>query len=338
MYHLEKQRASDIIKGCGNKTVAVIGDVMLDRFFWGKVTRISPEAPVPVIDLEDESYHLGGAANVANNLKSLGTNVLLCGSVGKDYAGSQFIDIAKQNLLKTEGLYVCPERPTTVKTRIIGNNQHIARLDKESRDYITPEAENYIIDTIFSCSALDCIIFEDYNKGTITPELIRKVISYAGEKKIPVLVDPKFFNFFEYKGVTVFKPNLKELTRALGIEVKTKENIVEAGKNVLQTLQSEYLLLTLGPDGMILFGKDGSLNSIQTTVRQVADVSGAGDTVIATLASCLAGGANMLEAATMANYAAGVVCEQPGVVSIEIDKLLRAVESNTVRFTPNVLG
>jgi len=164
------------------------------------------------------------------------------------------------------------------------------------------------------------------------------VISYAGEKKIPVLVDPKFFNFFEYKGVTVFKPNLKELTRALGIEVKTKENIVEAGKNVLQTLQSEYLLLTLGPDGMILFGKDGSLNSIQTTVRQVADVSGAGDTVIATLASCLAGGANMLEAATMANYAAGVVCEQPGVVSIEIDKLLRAVESNTVRFTPNVLG
>jgi len=328
MHSISEKRAKEIIENCQGKQIAVIGDVMLDRFFWGNVSRISPEAPVPVVDIENETYHLGGAANVANNLKSLGIVAILCGVIGNDNSGRNFVDIANSNGISTLGLYEDSNRPTTVKTRIIGNSQHIARLDRETREQLPPEGEKFILDTLKLRTELAGIIFEDYNKGTISEKLVIQIIEYAKKKKIPVFVDPKFDNFFTYKGVTVFKPNRKEAQQALGFTLRNDKDIEKAGKIMLEKLECENVLLTLGKDGMMLFEKSGEIYSVPTRARRVADVSGAGDTAIATLASAVAGGAKIPEAASLANYASGVVCEEPGIVSITVFNLLNSIIAN----------
>ena len=330
MINLTYQRAKELLEESTNKKIiAVIGDVMLDRYFWGSVTRISPESPVPVVDVEEESFHLGGAANVANNLKSLGIEPILCGVLGKDNSGKTFIKISNKNGINPSGLFVDKTRPTTVKTRIIGNNQHIARLDREIREPISKECENFIVNSLDNLIQLDGIIFEDYNKGTITPALIRKVIRLANSKNIPVFVDPKFDNFFEYMHVKIFKPNKKEAQQALGITFKAIDDIKLSGQELLKRLECENILLTLGRDGMMLFEENGHISSIPTNARHVADVSGAGDTAIATLATVIACGGTVKESAIIANYASGVVCEQPGIVSINIKALLRSIERNS---------
>lgn len=328
MDNISEIRAEEILKNGKGKQIAVIGDVMLDRYFWGSVSRVSPEAPVPVIDLEEETYHLGGAANVAHNLQSLGIKPILCGCIGDDEPGNSFVRISEQAGISTKGLYVDKGRPTTVKTRIIGNNQQIARLDIEVRDKIHSEAENFIIKTISETKDLAGIIFEDYNKGTITEFMIYDVIAYAKINNIPVFVDPKFDNFFLFKDVTVVKPNKKEAAKALGIQIKTEEDVIRTGKELLERLNCNYVLLTLGKDGMMLFEKDGSISSVPTRARNVADVSGAGDTAIATLSAAIAGGANIRESAALANYASGSVCESPGIVSITIENLLYSIRKN----------
>lgn len=328
MHNLSVQRAQEIIHGFKGKTIAVIGDVMLDRYFWGTVSRISPEAPVPVVDLDTETYHLGGAANVAANLRSLGVEPLLCGIIGDDDAGKLFIDTALKLGIHPVGLCIDPARPTTIKTRIIGNNQQLIRLDKETREILTPICEKHTIDFIMSQENLAGIIFEDYNKGAVTKFMINKIISYANSKDIPVFVDPKSENFFEYKNVTFFKPNRKEAQQALGITTKTSEEIINAGKLLLERLKCENVLLTLGKDGMMLFESNGSISSVPTHARHVADVSGAGDTAIATLASAIADGATIRESAALANYAAGTVCEEPGIVSITLESLLNTIANN----------
>jgi rfaE bifunctional protein kinase chain/domain len=328
MFDLNSARAAEIIDKCRRNKIAVIGDVMLDRYFWGSVTRISPESPVPVVDLEDETYHLGGAANVANNLNYLGIEPLLCGLIGDDNSGSVFSRIANESGINTEGLYRDAGRPTIVKTRIIGNNQQIARLDRETRDQIGQAGEDYIISFLKSHKSLSGIIFEDYNKGVISRTLIQRVMEEFRDNGVPVFVDPKFDNFFEYKNVTVFKPNRKEARQALGVQVKTREDIIEAGKRLLNELKCSNVLLTLGKDGMMLFESNGTISEVATKARHVADVSGAGDTAIATLAAAYSGGANIREAATLANYASGAVCELPGIVAITKEMLIETIHND----------
>lgn len=320
-----KARAKEILSYAKGKEIAVIGDVMLDRYFWGSVSRISPEAPVPVIDVENETFHLGGAANVAKNLKSLGLNPLLCGVLGNDNSGKRFVQIAEESGLSPDGIYFDPNRPTTVKTRIIGNNQQIARLDREVRDDIGIDGKRHMIETLEKRDSLAGIIFEDYNKGTITSTIIKEVIDFSKKKNIPVFVDPKSHNFFDYKGVTVFKPNKKEAQQALGINIRDKDDVRMAGSKLLEMLNCQNVLITLGAAGMMLFESDGSVSSVSARARSVADVSGAGDTAIATLAASMSGGANFREAATIANYASGIVVEQPGIVSIRADELLESI-------------
>ncbi len=330
MQNISHTRAREIIDNCKDKTIAVIGDVMLDRYFWGSVTRISPESPVPVIDLEEETFHLGGAANVANNLKTLGVIPLLCGVIGNDNSGGQFNSAANETGIKTDGLYKDKTRPTTVKTRIIGNNQQITRLDKEVRSPISVEGEEFILNALKKQKNLSGIIFEDYNKGTITKNLIKSVVDFAGVNSIPVFVDPKFENFFEYKDVTVFKPNKKEAFHALGLNYSDHKDYDLVGKLLLEKLNASYVLLTLGKEGMMLFEQGRKVYSVPARTRQVSDVSGAGDTTIAAFAAFYAGSADILESAALANYAAGVVCESPGIVPIKIEKLIETVKRNHV--------
>ncbi len=327
MTSLSSQRASTLIQAMKGHRIAVVGDVMLDRYFVGTVSRVSPEAPVPVIDVEGETFHLGGAANVANNLASLGVVPVLCGIIGDDNSGKMFVDIARENGLDTGALLSDPERVTTVKTRIIGNNQHIARLDREHRAAISDERATAIAALLEKQAKLDAIVFEDYNKGLITPTLIRLVLDFARKNNIPVFVDPKFENFFSFQSTTVFKPNRKEAQEALGYTLKTDESILKAGQEILARLSCENVLLTLGAQGMMLFEKSGAVAHVPTFARHIADVSGAGDTAIATLAAAICAGADMKEAATLANLAAGIVCGEPGVVSIQTEKLVDAAST-----------
>lgn len=322
---LDKKRAKEILDGITGKKIAVIGDVMLDRYFWGNVTRVSPEAPVPVIDVENETFHLGGAANVASNLKSLGLEPILCGLVGDDNSGRIFRDIASETGINIDGMFIDVERPTTVKTRIIGNNQQIARLDRESRSLVSNRGEKYIIEFVKSIEDLGAIILEDYNKGVLSPILIREIIGYAKKNNINVFVDPKFDNFFSFNEVTVFKPNRKEASKALNMQIKTDEDILKAGKRLLESIKCKYVLLTLGSGGMMMFENNGNVVHIPTKALHVADVSGAGDTTIAALAACMSTGADFVESAYIANIAAGLVCELPGIVSIKKDNLIEVL-------------
>lgn len=331
MDKLNLNRARQIINGFQGKNIAVIGDVMIDKYYWGNVSRVSPEAPVPVIDLKKESFHLGGAANVANNLKSLGVVPYLFGLLGRDDNGKLFLTEAKNNGIKINGLYRDANRKTTVKTRIIGNNQQIARLDNETKDEIDITGIQYIIEQLNDLDNLDAIIFEDYNKGTINKKLIEDVLYLAEMKKINVFVDPKDTNFFEYKNVEVFKPNRKEASNALKIDIKNKEDAYASGIKLKEKLNAKNILLTLGSEGMILIDENNKQYSVPTRARNVADVSGAGDTAIATLAAAYTSGASIAEAASLSNYASGVVCESPGIVSIKIDDLLKSIEKNNVK-------
>lgn len=326
MLELKLDRAKQIVEAIANKRIAVIGDVMLDRYFWGSVSRISPEAPVPVVDLERESFHLGGAANVAANLKSLGAQPYLFGVVGRDNFAKIFKDIAKNQGIDPSALYEDDSRPTTLKTRVIGNNQQLIRLDLEKKSPLSNEAKSFLLKMLEDTDDFSAIIFEDYDKGAITPDLIQEVLSFAKKKNIPVFVDPKYANFFYYKDVTLFKPNRREAERALNIETNTPEKLDLAGKTLIEKLNAQNVLITLGADGMKLFKNNGEIKSVATRARKVADVSGAGDTAIATLAAAYAAGATVEEAASLANFAAGVVCEEPGIVAVDKEKLLLSIK------------
>lgn len=326
MHSLATSTAKQLLSQCSGKTIAVVGDVMLDRYFWGAVNRISPEAPVPVIDLEHESLHLGGAANVAGNLRALGVNPLLCGVIGDDNSGAMVMDILESMGCSAAGMIRLAHRPTTVKTRIIGNNQQMLRVDREIREAITAAEADMLLASVMNIPDLSGIILEDYNKGVMTKELIHSLCSIAQARNIPVFVDPKFNHFFEYKGVTVFKPNRKEAQEALGFSLRTSDEIQKAGKELLSRLECENVLLTLGEQGMMLFEQNGNISSVPTRARKVSDVSGAGDTAIAMLAAAMAGGASIQEAAALSNYAAGIVCEQPGIVSVTPDEVIYAID------------
>lgn len=326
MIQIPEQRLTELLAKMNGKRIAVIGDLMLDRYFWGSVTRISPEAPVPVIDLETEQARLGGAANVAQNVKSLGGEPLLVGVIGADNSGNQLFGIIKENGFSPEGIVIDGTRPTTVKTRVIAHNQHVVRIDRESKSDISHIIQDKILGVLRrNIDSLDGIILEDYNKGVIVKTLIKQIIELGNKHGKKITVDPKFRNFFEYRNVTLFKPNRNEVEEAMGIRLENEENITATGRALVERLGAGGVLLTLGAHGMSLFESDGSISHVSTKALNVADVSGAGDTVISTLTMALAGGATLKEAATLANFAGGIVCGYVGIVPIEKKELAEQV-------------
>ena len=330
MTYITERRLEELLRNFRSKTVAVVGDLMLDRYFWGSVSRISPEAPVPIVDVESESARLGGAANVANNIQSLGGKALLVGVVGNDASGDLLLQLMKEQKFPTEGIVRDPSRSTTVKTRIIAHSQHVVRIDRESKSAISGALAERVIGVLKkNITHLDAVILQDYNKGVITASLISDAIALAKNEKKIVAVDPKLDNFFAYGGVTIFKPNKREVEKALNRSLESDADVHSAGQELLKRLEAESVLITQGEKGMTLFERKDNPMHVPARARKVADVSGAGDTVISTLTLALAGGANMREACLLANFAGGVVCEEVGVVPVELSALREAVLEST---------
>ncbi|MCL6098365.1 MAG: D-glycero-beta-D-manno-heptose-7-phosphate kinase [Bacteroidetes bacterium] len=308
------------------KRIAVIGDLMLDCYFWGAVSRISPEAPVPVVEVDEEFYRFGGAMNVAYNIQTLGGVSFPIGVIGNDNEGKLFRGLLNKTGITDKGIVVDRKRPTTAKTRVIANKQHVVRIDKEKTHSISAQTENKILGLLKKqIKNIDAVILQDYNKGVMTERLIKEVVTICTKAKKIVTVDPKFNNFFTYQSVTVFKPNRKEAEDVLGIRINTDADITNAGLKLLEKLNCKYALLTLGEKGIALFEKGKPERRIPTKARKVSDVSGAGDTVISTLTMALTAGADIYDAAYLANYAGGLVCQEVGIVPIELNNLFNAV-------------
>ncbi len=329
MIHFTIERLDTILNNARGKSIMVVGDMMIDRYLWGTVHRLSPEAPVPIINIEDEDIRFGGAANVANNIISLGATPIVVGVIGQDFWGLRFKSMLQEQQLTADGLIIEPDRPTTIKTRIIGNNQHIARVDREKTYPISAQTMQKLLAFIQAhITQTDAIILQDYNKGVLIPELIQSIVQLANQHQVPVTVDPKFHNFMTYKNVTLFKPNRRETEEALAMRLHRQEDILNAGNHLLQKLNAQAVLITLGEQGMALFEQEKPPVFMVTRARKVADVSGAGDTVIASVTVALSAGASMEEAVVLSNYAAGVVCEEVGVVPITTQALKETVIAN----------
>ena len=326
MIKISEKRLKQLKNNFNDKRIAVIGDMMLDIYYWGDVKRISPEAPVPVMEVENEFYRFGGAANCALNIAKLNGVPEPVGVIGYDNFGTVFNSLLSEQNISHHGIVEDDTRPTTAKTRVIADSQHIVRIDKESKETINKKIQNKIFDYVKSIILnLDGIILQDYNKGVLSSSLISQVIELANKNKKLITVDPKFNNFYEYKNVTVFKPNRNEAEAILGMKIKTDADVSFAGNTLLKKLNVKNVLLTLGEDGIAVFAKGKPEKRMPTKARKVADVSGAGDTVISTLTIALASGANIYEASYLANYAGGIVCEEVGIIPIEIDKLFDTV-------------
>jgi D-glycero-beta-D-manno-heptose-7-phosphate kinase len=313
------------------KRILVIGDVMIDSYLRGTVNRVSPEAPVPIVSLQKEEDRLGGAANVAVNLVALGASAVICSVVGKDHSGAKMLELLAENFISAEGLVFSETRQTTVKTRVIGNNQQLLRIDHEQMLDITEEEENNLmakIESLLSSHQMDAIIVEDYNKGVLTEKVIRRIISIAEEMAVYTVVDPKNKNFLAYKNVSLFKPNLKELKEGLGLNFSYSDRA--AFENAVEILEkkigNKISFVTLSEHGVFI--KEGSLQHyIPAHIRNIADVSGAGDTVISVATLCLTAGLSLKEIAAIANLAGGLVCEKSGVVSIDKEQLVKEVNA-----------
>uniref|UniRef100_Q3ASF3 RfaE bifunctional protein, domain I n=1 Tax=Chlorobium chlorochromatii (strain CaD3) TaxID=340177 RepID=Q3ASF3_CHLCH len=306
------------------KRIAVVGDIMLDAYIFGHVSRISPEYPVPVVDVTREEHRLGGAANVAQNTRAMGAETILFGVTGNDRNRDTLVELFKQQGLTTNALICDPSRPTTCKTRILSQNHHITRVDFESRQEVSADIEAQIVHTFESMIAsLDAVVLEDYNKGMLTAHLIERIIAISRKHKVPVLVDPKHRNFFAYKGCTIFKPNLSEMATSLGIAIPNCNAEVEAACKILRDkLEAETIVVTRSEQGMSIY--NGNFTHIAASSLDVADVSGAGDTVIGMLALGAAAGMDIVTNTSLANLAAGTVCQEVGAVPVKSEKLLKA--------------
>jgi D-beta-D-heptose 7-phosphate kinase/D-beta-D-heptose 1-phosphate adenosyltransferase len=309
----------DRFQGAG---VLVVGDVMVDEFIWGKVERISPEAPVPVVEVQREVLLLGGAANVVNNIRALGGTVFLAGVVGKDIMGDHLTDELKRINVSTDGIVTLPERPTTIKTRVIAHHQQMVRFDRELRAKIDDETTDKIISYAQSLGAgIRAVVISDYGKGVINERLVSGLVDYAKKKGLIVSVDPKVENFSIYRGVTVITPNHYEAGNGVGNKIVDEESLLATGKLILSKLGCENVVITQGEDGMTLFETTGDVLHIPTVAREVFDVTGAGDTVISTLTLAVAAGAGMRDAALISNYAAGIVVGKVGTAIVTAEEL-----------------
>ncbi len=328
-----KSRLLQAISSFDHKKIVVVGDVMLDQFVWGEVSRISPEAPVPVVEVEKESFLLGGAANVANNLRSLDASPILAGIVGHDAFGETIFQLCQTTGIDTSGLEKDPARPTTLKTRIVARGQQVVRVDRESNGPISEStAANLIARLDKAINRCHCIVISDYNKGVICEGLMNFVINLANEKNIPTLVDPKPVNRNLYKGAKVITPNKKEAEDMAAMPLGDENEIEQAASNLSKDLGLEIVLVTRGPEGMALWQKEKGLFTIPTMAREVFDVTGAGDTVISLMALGLASGLSPCEAAFLANLAAGIVVGKVGTATVSRQELTSAVEHVNMDF------
>jgi len=304
----------------------VVGDIIMDEYIWGDVSRISPEAPVPVVDIKEETKMLGGAANVLNNIASLGGTPILCGVIGDDQTGREIVERVKRQGLRTDGIFTESHRPTSVKTRVVAHNQQVVRFDRESRRKLETQSLKKILDFVQQMKdGYDAIIVADYGKGVISAELMEGLRGLVSQSKAILAVDPKIGNFECYQNVDVITPNHHEAGAFCRMEVIDRESLVRAGKQMLRELNCRFVLITQGKDGMSLFEKSGETSHIPTVARKVYDVTGAGDTVISTFCLGLASGLDPKSAALISNFAAGIVVGEVGTSTVKAEELKKVV-------------
>ena len=314
----------DIFSKFKDLKVLIIGDVMVDAYIWGAVERISPEAPVPIISVKNRDFRLGGAANVALNVISLGAKPVLCALVGQDAQGTRLLQLIEDKGMSQQGIVISASRPTTVKARVIAAHQHVIRIDDESEAVATPAEEKELLNRIEklmpTCNA---VIFEDYDKGVITQKLIEETVKLAKSLGIPTIVDPKKRNFLHYKNVTLFKPNLKELRDGLKLEIEVDDQVSvnRAVEKVKEQLGVEGVMLTLSERGVYIDYQNQKVN-VAAHKREIADVSGAGDTVVSIAALCVALNLGPEKIAKLSNLGGGLVCQYVGVVPINREELM----------------
>lgn len=323
---MDSKQLHQLFTSFNKLNVLIVGDVMLDSYVWGSVNRISPEAPVPIVASQKRENRLGGAANVALNIKAMGAKPILCSVIGNDSNGKLFAQLIKKEQLSSEGIITVEDRPTTSKTRIIGNHHQMLRIDEEVTTTITYAQSKklfQLISKIISSKKIDALIFEDYDKGVLSKNLIEELIKLAKKNSIPTSVDPKKNNFLTYKNVTLFKPNLRELKEGLKLEsdLSVSKNLKNAIHQLTKTLNCSICLITLSERG-IYMAQGKNEYWLPAHVRTISDVSGAGDTVIAVATLCLAAKSSLEFMAALANLAGGLVCEKLGVVSVDKQQLL----------------
>lgn len=321
------RRLVKIIDRFPSTRVLVVGDVMMDHYVWGSVSRISPEAPVPVVNVTRETRLLGAAANVVNNIRSLGGQVDICGVIGHDDAGRQLQHLLHTAGVPTDGLIMEPGRSTTIKTRVIAHHQQVVRFDRETRDGISRETHQKIFERVAEKAdeGIDAIVISDYCKGVVTRDLVRDIVRLAKKRGIIVSVDPKVSHFGIYRGVTILTPNTKEASLGARIDIDDDESLLRAGKGLLKRLACDAVLITRSEQGMSLFEKSGRITHIPTVARDVFDVTGAGDTVISALTVSMAAGAKVSDAAMISNYAAGIVVGVVGTATVSTEQLKQRI-------------
>jgi rfaE bifunctional protein kinase chain/domain len=321
MIGIDYEKIVKIVQEFKRKRILVLGDLMLDKYIWGDVTRISPEAPVPVVEVNRDTSCLGGAGNVSYNLEKLGAFPILVGVIGEDSEGLWI----KKNVSFNRGIFVDKVRPTTVKTRIIAHHQQVVRVDWEKRAPISSRMEKNIFNFIQK-EKYDGILFSDYNKGTLTPLLVKNVLSFAKEKKIPAFVDPKVENFFLFSPVTLLTPNHFEAEKLVHHACRTDSQVAKAGEEILSRISATYIILKRGEQGMSVLEKGKKSFHIPTIAKEVYDVTGAGDTVIACATLALLAGASIHEAAVLSNTAAGIVVGKIGTATVTPSELLSSLK------------
>ena len=327
MSTLTRDRAKEITAGFEGKRIIVLGDLMLDEFIWGKVRRISPEAPVPVVEVEKQTVALGGAGNVTSNIVALGAIPIPIGVVGEDSDGLRLREAFNSLDVPTEGIIIDPDRPTTLKSRIIAHNQQVVRTDRESRKEISQNIEEKIV-AIFEreMKTANALLVSDYSKGLLSAGILSRTLNAARARGLAVCLDPKNKSFEHYQPVTIITPNHQEAAEAAGVMVDNTDGVISAGHRIMEFLDCEAVLITRGEEGMTLFTLDGGVSHIPTVAREVYDVTGAGDTVIATLTLALTAGGSFLECAILANHAAGVVVGKVGTATSTREELINTIE------------
>ncbi len=332
MKNISAQRLEQIFSRLGGHKILILGDVMLDEYIWGNVNRISPEAPVPVVEVMDESVKLGGAANVALNVKTLGDTPLLVSIVGKDKNGERLKELFSDAKISSQGVFVDENRKTTAKTRIIAHSQQVVRADRENTEELSSDMTSQLLDFIkqkIRQDKISALLISDYGKGVISLSLLNEVIGLARENGIFVSVDPKETHFMNYKRVSIITPNHSEAGFAFGKRIRNEKSLEEVGWGLLEKLEAEALLITRGEKGMSLFEKDKVLTNFPTAAKEIYDVTGAGDTVISALTSAYSAGANLKEAALISNHAAGIVVGELGTAQVTKEQLYQDLKNYT---------
>jgi D-glycero-beta-D-manno-heptose-7-phosphate kinase len=326
---LNSERVAGLIKEFGRSKVVILGDIMLDEYLFGRVTRISPEAPVPVVEIGSTKLLLGGAANVAANIRALGDEAILIGAVGDDEAAVKLSQLLKEKSISRDFLVGDESRQTTIKTRIIAHSQQVVRADRETTHELDAETEESVLKRFMSVAdGIKAVIISDYGKGVITKSLLEKVLQVCQGRGIFVAVDPKETHFFNYKRVSLITPNHHEAGQAYGRRILNERDLLEVGNGLLKKLEAKAILITRGAQGMSLFCHDRPPTHIPTFAREVYDVTGAGDTVIATFVSAICAGADMVEAAVIANVGAGYTVGQIGTATISLAQLRQELETS----------